>query len=181
MKSSVRKELIRQFLPDVSFQQTILSLQTYCDLGMYYGPPHDTVPPHKLIITQVVKEFPVFHGTRIFTVIWTKTCHYPKKYKSSLHLHIPFFTVCINVAILSNHVSSLSYAFSDWNSVWISHLFHTCCTTHPPSHFSLVTLILFGKEHRYSRNIDSIRSIWTGVKISKTATQPTEKPSYIMI
>jgi hypothetical protein len=51
--------------------------------------PRSRVPLEKLIVAQLVNEFPAFHGTRILITVFTTPRHKPDE--SNPHPHILFF------------------------------------------------------------------------------------------
>jgi len=79
---------------------------------------------HKLIVTQLVRKFHVFHGTRKFiTVSPRDRRHWSPSQPISLR----------SILVLSSHLVLVLYVISSFQGflVFISHLSHACYMPHP--------------------------------------------------
>ena len=100
--------------------------------------PCSTVLLEKLTDSQLVKEFPAFHGTRRFITAFKSASHlsYPEPEQFS-----PYFPIS-SILILYSHIMlrpfkwSVSIRYPHHNPVCTSPVPHTCCMPRP-SHSSL--------------------------------------------
>jgi len=87
----------------------------------------------KLIVTNLVKKFPVFYGTRRFITMLPRARHrpLPEPDKSSPHFPTLFsldpFHYYPPIYAWVFHVVSLPFRFPDQNFVCTCHLSHACC------------------------------------------------------
>jgi len=104
------------------------------------GNKSSRVHQEKLIVTQLVKKLPAFHGTWRFITVFTRARRWSLfwvRYIQSTHSHR--FPKIISNIILSTPKSyewSLTFRLSDQNSLCILHVPHAC-----PSHLILLNLI----------------------------------------
>jgi hypothetical protein len=95
----------------------------------------------KQIITQAVKEFPTFYGTRKFSTVFTRVRHWSLSWSrliqfSSCHSYFP--KIHSNIIFRPTPKSSqwfLPFRLSDPNFICIFYLSHACCMphlSHPP-------------------------------------------------
>lgn len=60
--------------------------------------------PKKLIFIQLIQKFPSFYGTRNFTVVFPKSCHWI--FLESLEYNPPYVSkICFNISLLYTPVS----------------------------------------------------------------------------
>jgi len=93
----------------------------------------------KLIVTQLIKRFQSFHGTRRFITVFTTFRHwYHLSQMNPYHTLPPCFPkIHSNIVFPYTPLSSqwpLLFKFSDQNYAYISHLSHACYMPpyHPP-------------------------------------------------
>jgi hypothetical protein len=125
-----------------------LSITFYClpVSSCLYPTQWSRVHFEKLIVAQLIKQFPAIYGTRMFVTVLTGT--YPEPDESSLH---PPTHVFGSILILSSHIrlglpsglypSSFSTKiFMHFSS--LPYVLHT-----PPTLHVCMTLILFGEDY----------------------------------
>ena len=105
----------------------------------------------KLTGSQLVKKFPVFYEIRGFIIVFTSARHLSLSLARSIQSMPPSHYLKIHLNIILPSVPwsakwSVSLRFPHQKPVCASPLPHPCYIT-SPSHFSLITWIIFGEEY----------------------------------
>jgi hypothetical protein len=104
--------------------------------------PWSRVCLEKLVVTQLVKKFPAFYGTRRFITVFTRARHWSLSWARCIQ-STTFHPISLKSSLISSHLRPglpsglFSFGFSDQNFICVSYLSHMCCMSLPSNPRSL--------------------------------------------